>query len=145
MPLHLIKYAVGCSSLQQLAKRQQPWLITGADGQPVYGHRTRFLPKRRDEVEQGGSMYWIIKGEVLCRQSICGFESVPASGDDKAYTLVLLNTAVIPVEPVARRPHQGWRYLLPQDAPADLSAGSAAARDILPPEMLRALREVGLM
>ena len=76
MPLHLIKLCVGCDSVQdlkdwikeQLAKKKKP----ASTGKRF--HRTRMVPKRVDELLDGGSLYWVIRGEILCRERILGIE-----------------------------------------------------------------------
>ena len=76
MPLHLIKLCVGCDSVQdlkdwikeQLAKKKK----SGEAGKRF--HRTRMVPKRVDQLLDGGSLFWVIKGEVLCRERILGIE-----------------------------------------------------------------------
>lgn len=143
MTAHLSKLAVGCDGLSMLAKRQQPWIITRADGQQVYRHRTRFLPKRVDELLDGGSMYWIIKTAFLGRQRIVDFETVEEG--DKTFTLIHLDPHIVPVLPTPRRFHQGWRYLEAADAPPDMSSGGARGLETLPPKLLAELRALALM
>src|SRR3954470_11499650 len=76
MPLHLIKLCVGCDSVddlkdwikEQYAKKRR----SGEPGKRF--HRTRMVPKRVDELLDGGSLYWVIRGELLCRERILGIE-----------------------------------------------------------------------
>ena len=124
---HLIKLAVGCASLEELRQRQKPWLHDRADGCRVYRHRTRFMPKDADAVKAGGSMYWIIKGQVLARQTVVDFETVDAGED--SHCLIHLGPNVTPVLPTPRRPHQGWRYLAPEDAPPDTGTADSGTAD----------------
>jgi len=42
-----------------------------------------------------------------------------------------------------RRAFQGWRYLKPEDAPADVRSGSGA--EALPPKLRRELADLGLL
>lgn len=139
---HLIKLAVGCASLAQLSARQQPWLHDRADGRRVYRHRTRFMPKDADAVRQGGSMYWIIKGQILARQSVIDFELVDAA--EAGHCLIHLAPEIVPVLPTPRRAHQGWRYLSPEDAPPDVGSGSGDAAS-MPAAMARELRALALI
>jgi hypothetical protein len=140
--LHLIKNAAGCDGLDQLASRQAPWIVTREDGRAVYRHRTRFLPKRMDEILDGGSMYWILKRQILARQTIHGFEPVVIEAQE--HVLLHLDPIIVPVLPAPRRPHQGWRYLEPGDAPADAASLGSAAAD-LPPALIKELRALALL
>ena len=56
---------------------------------------------------------------------------------------LVLDAEIIRTEPAPRRPFQGWRYLAADEAPRDLPQGRAAD-DTLPPELARALAEIGL-
>jgi hypothetical protein len=141
--LHLSKLAVGCDSIAVLKARQKPWTIKRDDSAAVYRHRTRWLPKRADEIRDGGSMYWIIKGAFLARQQVLEFESVGTGRE--AYTLIHLDPKVIPVLPTPRRLHQGWRYLDASDAPPDMSASGVRGVGALPPGLLAELRGLALM
>ena len=94
------------------------------------------------EVLAGGSLYWVIKGQVLARQTILGLEKV-TSGDGVERCALLLHPEVIRTQAAPRRPFQGWRYLAPEDSPRDLPKGRAAD-DALPEELARALAEIGL-
>lgn len=130
MPLHMIKLCVGVSDVETLERNaaRSDWRIV----------HTRMTPKRAAEIEDGGSLYWVIKGSVLCRQPILDITTV---GEGKASRCeIRLESTVIRTAPLARRPFQGWRYFEHRDCPADLT--SAGATD-LPPELVRELRELG--
>lgn len=130
MALHLIKLCVGVSEVEWLERR-------AASGRPLIVH-TRMTPKRAAEIEDGGSLFWVIKGSVLCRQPIADITTV---GEGRASRCeITLESRVIRTAPQARRPFQGWRYLEAKDAPPDLSM---AERTDLPPELARELREIG--
>jgi hypothetical protein len=99
---------------------------------------TRMTPKRAAEIEDGGSLYWVMKGSVTCRQRILDITTV---GEGKASRCeIRLDSTVIRTAPLARRPFQGWRYLDPKDAPPDLSVAEATD---LPDDLARELRELG--
>ncbi len=106
------------------------------------GHRpivhTRQTPKRADELLEGGSLYWVFKGQILIRQPIQAIETMAAGA--RARCEILLGDAMIATAPQPRRAFQGWRYLTAQDAPPDLAAETAAD---LPTELVRELREIG--
>jgi hypothetical protein len=143
MTVHLSKLAVGCDSIATLAARQLPWTIKRDDGKIVYRHRTRYLPKRADEIKDGGSMYWIVKHAFLARQPVIDFELI---GEGKeSFVLVHLAPKLVPVLLTPRRFHQGWRYLEAADAPIDMSATGVQGLETLPPKLLRELRVMGLM
>ena len=131
--LHISKVAVGCASLDALKRRQAARAANGVV--PVV---TRFRPKRADELV-GGSIFWILQHRITARQTILGFEE---RAEDRR-TIIKLDADLVPVRPQPKRAHQGWRYLPPQDAPADLAEGDALAA--LPPELERALATLALI
>ena len=99
-------------------------------------------PRRADELLDGGSIYWIIKGYVQARQRLLAIEPI-VDKQGRPDNLLILHPKLIRTAPRAHRPFQGWRYLAAKDAPADLdSLGKAAA---MPPEMAAELRELGLL
>lgn len=143
-PLHLIKLCVGADEVADLvtwqAARIAEYRASGRDPRPR--HVTRMWPKREAEILAGGSLYWVFKGLVLARQPITGFE--PQQGEDGIRRCaILLDPAVIRTHPQPRRPFQGWRYLRPEEAPADLAAGPEAGG--LPPKMLADLAQIGVL
>ncbi len=134
--LHLSKVAVGCASLDALRRR----IATRREGDGV-DIVTRFRPKRADELI-GGSLFWIIKHQLVARQTILGF----AARDGDKRTIIRLCAALVPVAAWSRRAHQGWRYLGPTDAPPDLAgAGDTDGTGSLPPELARALSGLALI
>jgi len=139
--LHLQKLSVGTSNLADLADWQNTKRAQAADGLPR--HITRMWPKRAGEVLSGGSMYWVIKGEILCRQVINRFDEYD-SADGIRRCAIVLEKDLIPVVPTLKRPFQGWRYLKAEDAPRDLPKGRAA-EEPLPEALNAALAEIGLL
>ena len=132
--LHISKVAVGCASLDALQARQD-----ARRRENVVPITTRFRPRRADALI-GGSIYWIIKHRILARQTILGF----ADSDGDRRTIIALEPRIVPVRAVPRRAHQGWRYLDPADAPADLDGiddGAAA----LPAELANRLAMLALI
>ena len=130
MALHLIKLCVGVAKVDTLERRvaKGDWLNVN----------TRSTPKRAAELEDGGSLYWVIKGTVACRQPV---REIVTRGEGKSSRCeILLEPQVIRTAPLARRPFQGWRYLEAKDAPVDLT--TAEATD-LPQDLAKALREMG--
>jgi len=121
MTVHLQKLSVGSESIQTLAdwqnqvvrRRQQKGLSAH------HIHVTRMFPKRREEILDGGSIYWVIKGNILCRNRIVGLEETTKNG--KRACAIMMDPELIPVLPHPRRAFQGWRYLQDGDQPADLT------------------------
>jgi hypothetical protein len=134
MPLHIIKLCVGAETVDDL----KAWRREQGPGEP-WVLRTRMTPKRAAEVLDGGSVYRVFKGLVLCRQRILKIDTV---GDGQAARChMTLDEEVILTEPLPRRPFQGWRYFEDKDAPADLAAADGGVA--VPQELARALRELG--
>ncbi|WP_298436347.1 DUF1489 domain-containing protein [uncultured Jannaschia sp.] len=141
MAINLIKLSVGTHDLAGLAKWQTNARAKGPDGNPR--HVTRMWPKREAELIDGGSIYWVVKGVLLCRQPILRLDEVRRA-DGIPRCGIVLKPGLIPVAPTARRPFQGWRYLTPEDAPVDLDP--ARRDDVpLPPKLSVALAEIGVL
>jgi hypothetical protein len=139
--LHLIKLAVGVKDIDELRAFQA---MRRRDHPPLR-HRTRNAPRRRDEVLDGGSMYWVINGSVLARQLIIGITD-DVRDDKTPCTAILLDPEVVPLAGRPTRPFQGWRYLDPDDAPRDLAGpGSVLGLDVLPAAMRQELRALCLL
>lgn len=130
MALNMIKLVVGCDTIEDLMawhKSGRPWIM-----------HTRQTPKRAAELLDGGSLYRVFKGAILCRQRILAVDTV---GDGAAARCeVTVDPEIIRVAPTPRRAFQGWRYLEAKDVPPDL-AGEVDGE--IPAELARQLREVG--
>jgi len=137
---HLIKLSVGSESVESLAEWQETARLRWPDKQPR--HVTRMWPKRAEEVLAGGSIYWVIKGVILCRQRILALDEVIGQDGIRRCGIVL-DAPLIRVEATPKRAFQGWRYLPPSDAPSDLTA-ARAQEDKLPPALQSALAEIGV-
>jgi hypothetical protein len=146
MTIHLVKLSVGSESLESLARWQRSWLeARRRAGEPEeIVHRTRMFPRRARELLDGGSIYWVIRGVILARQRILALRSVKTSDGVRRCDIVLEPT-LHPVRPTRRRAFQGWRYLAPEDAPADLVGKEGEALAGLPAEMRAELMELGLV
>jgi len=137
--LHLIKLSVGSESVESLRRWQARRLkLSGR-----LFHQTRMMPRRADELVQGGSIYWVIKGMVQARQGLLAIEP-QADGEGRRSTLLVLEPELHRVVPTPYRAFQGWRYLKPEDAPADLGEAAGDLPD-MPPEMIAELRSLGLL
>ncbi len=141
--IHFIKLSVGSESIDSLAAWQRGLAVRrGEEGLPAYAdHITRMMPRRREELLVGGSIYWVIKGVVQCRNRIVDLGEMRTQDGRKACRIVL-DPELVPVVPTPKRPFQGWRYLASEDAPADLSSFGDAAN--LPASLRTKLVELGV-
>jgi hypothetical protein len=145
MVVHIVKLCVGVESVEQLAEWQAGRrLAREADPSlPPLGHVTRMMPKRKDEIVEGGSLYWVVKGVILVRQRITDIQGL-VDGEGIKRCRLVLGAPLILTKPHPRRPFQGWRYLKAEDAPPDLDAVSAEGDD-MPEQMRIELAELGLL
>ncbi len=131
MPLHMIKLVVGLDTVEELLawheNRGGPWIM-----------QTRQTPKRADELLDGGSLYRVFKGQILCRQAILEVNTVGEGPNARCE--VTVDPQVVLVAPTPRRAFQGWRYLQHADIPPDLSQD---ADGDIPSDLARQLREAG--
>ena len=129
----MIKLCVGAATVEDLLEWQRtretpgPWIM-----------RTRQTPKRAAELVDGGSLFRVFKGVILCRQPILAVNTVGEGVTARCE--VTLDPTPIRVAPTPRRAFQGWRYLQPKDAPPDLAAAGFAD---VPQDLARQLREAG--
>ncbi|MGH6855852.1 MAG: DUF1489 family protein [Aestuariivirga sp.] len=138
MALNLIKLCVGVSEIEEL----ETWVREAKAGRDSLDHTTRMFPRRRDEILPGGSLYWVIRGLILCRQPIADFVAVKGR-DGIQRCRIDFKPKIIPVVPAPRRAFQGWRYLEAADAPRDLPKGANA--NGISERMRRQLSELGLL
>jgi hypothetical protein len=138
--INILKLCVGADSIDDLTQWQHSQRHRWPAGRAV--HVTRMFPKREAEILSGGSLYWVIKGVILCRQRILGLEQIN-EGDGISRCALILDAAVIRTEGAPRRPFQGWRYLEPDDAPRDLVRGREREQ-ALPETLALALADIGL-
>ncbi len=130
MALHIIKLGVGVPDVEWLERR-------AAKGGPLVVH-TRLTPKRAAEIEDGGSLFWVVKGTIVCRQPVLDISTL---GEGKASRCeITLEPTVIRTAPMGRRPFQGWRYFEAKDVPADLDTLEVGEA---PEALVKQLRELG--
>ncbi|HWG05013.1 MAG TPA: DUF1489 family protein [Beijerinckiaceae bacterium] len=145
MTLHLVKLCVGAQSIVDLeewiAEKMAARRARGAKGEQI--HTTRMMPKRAEELLDGGSLYWVIKGQVAARQRLLEIRPV-TDAEGIARCELVLEPVVVAVMPRPLRPFQGWRYLKAQEAPADITRATGAMAE-MPEELRRELRELGLI
>ena len=146
MPLHLIKLAVGCDSVRELKEWVAERMATARKkGLPQrHVHITRMTPKREEEILAGGSLYWVIRGEIAAREKIIAIEPF-RDKDGIGRCRIVMQPKVIAVSPRPMRPFQGWRYLNPDSAPPDLGRTAAKGVAAMPEPMRRELRDLGLL
>jgi hypothetical protein len=137
--INLLKLCVGAESVEDLLDWQRSQRPHWPPGKAI--HVTRMWPKRETDVLEG-SLYWVIKGVILCRQRITDLQEVNL-GDGIPRCALVLDHEVVRTEAAPRRPFQGWRYLDPKDSPRDLPK-ARAKDDPLPPKLAQALAEIGL-
>ncbi|MBV8745945.1 MAG: DUF1489 domain-containing protein [Xanthobacteraceae bacterium] len=145
MSLHLMKLAVGCDSVADLAGwiKQRIKQKKARGEKPEHIHTTRMVPKRMDELLHGGSLYWVIRGQIACREELIAIRPF-VDKDGVGRCRLVLRPKVIVVEPRPFRAFQGWRYLQARDAPRDLDRAAPGARH-MPEALRRELRELGLL
>ena len=141
--LHLIKLCVGVESLKDLRDWQKRRLAEKKKkGQkPELVHITRQTPKRAQELLDGGSLYWVIKGQIAARQKLIALR--PITRDGVPHCALVYDRKLVPVSRRVRSAFQGWRYLDPKDAPPDLTLNKSGKE--LPEALQQELAALGLL
>lgn len=145
MALNILKLCVGVSAVEEL----QAWIDYRLDEkrrqglESVQAHTTRMIPKRAEELLDGGSLYWVIKGNVQVRQHLVDIRPFVDVNGIKRCDLVL-EPRLILTQWQPRRAFQGWRYLKPEDAPNDIDDSNSGV-NALPPELRVELSDLGLL
>ena len=139
----MLKLSVGTDTIQDL----EGWIAekrrsaAGSDREHI--HTTRMVPKRRDPMLDGGSLFWVIRGQLACRQRFLDVRPfTDREGIGRCH--LVLEPRVVPVLPRPCRPFQGWRYLADEDAPEDIGSGQEGLA-ALPEALRRELVELGLL
>ncbi len=142
MVLHLQKLSVGSESIETL----QDWQNTVVNRRQKKSqsahhiHVTRMFPKKKEALLDGGSIYWVIKGLIQCRNRIVDLEETQTR-DGRRACAIIMDPKLIPVIPTPKRPFQGWRYLKPEDVPNDLE--DITGGEALPHELRNRLVNLG--
>jgi hypothetical protein len=143
MVLHLIKLAVGVDDLAHMKKlqaaRRKQRRQSARSPHWVY---TRNTPRRGEELLAGGSLYWVVRGIISCRQELVGFEEHIDDEDGRKYCRIQVKRTLVRTAPRVCKAFQGWRYLEPARAPPDLAEGDSSD---MPPEMAAELKRLGLL
>jgi hypothetical protein len=140
MTLHLLKMCVGCDAVDDLREWQRNRALRG---EPI-AHRTRNMPRRAAEILAGGSLYWIIQGQIRVRQRVIGLDA-GVDGEGTRFCLIRFDPELVETVRTPARPMQGWRYLEAGNAPADLHAGFKDQLDEMPSQLRREMRSLGLL
>lgn len=145
MNIHLLKLCVGCDSIEDL----EGWIafrlreMKAAGEKPEQRHTTRMIPRRLAELLDGGSLYWVIRGNVQVRQRLLDVRPF-RDGDGIQRCQLIMEPELTATEWQPRRAFQGWRYLKGEEAPRDLGRDRAELMS-LPVELRRELAELGLL
>ena len=143
MTVHLLRMAVRIESIAQL-KEIQAERRSETKGKRLHTF-TRNVPKRIDELTDGGSIYWVVKRLIRVRQEIIGIKQ-DTNSEGRKFCAIELNPEHVLLEPRQQKAFQGWRYLKTEEAPLDLPAGASIDADTdMPPEMQAELKELGLL
>ena len=143
MTLHLIKLCVGAESMADLSRYIEERRAASARLGMAFEamHTTRMVPKRVDELLEGGSLYWVIKGQIMARQMLTAIR--PFTGEDGITRCdLVMDPEVIAVQPRPCRPFQGWRYLKGEEAPPDINQAETGQ---MPEHLRRELAALGLL
>ncbi len=140
MSVNLVKMCVGIDDIDELRYWQAKRLKSAPEKK--LQHVTRHRPKREEELLDGGSIYWIIKGQIRVRQRVIGLED-RVKEDGKPACGLILDPKLVPTDLRAMRPMQGWRYLEEKDAPRDLRKGDDLGN--MPPKLIAELRALGIL
>jgi len=145
MTVHLVKLCVGIETPRELAEWQAERLkrLAQAGKTPELCHRTRQTPRRRSELLDGGSLYWVVKGFVLVRQRVLDLRA-DTKDDGTSCCGIVLDAELVLTRPQPRRAFQGWRYLKVADAPPD-ATGLSDEADEIPRAMREELRKLRLI
>ena len=139
--IHLVKLSVGSETVEGLQDWQNTPRAQSSDGLPR--HVTRMWPKRETDLLKGGSLYWVIKGFLQCRQRILRLDELVGQ-DGIRRCAIVLDPEIIRTTNVRKRPFQGWRYLTIKDAPIDLPK-RAMEDEPIPPSLAGALADIGVI
>ena len=140
-PVHLLKLCVGIDSVETLCIRQAERIQSGLYSTPE--HITRMRPKRQEELLNGGSLYWVIRGLILARQKILALET--RKGQDQiTRCAIVLDRRLFLTRATPRRAFRGWRYLEPDKAPDDIREFIVGEKT-LPKRMEMELNRLGVI
>ncbi len=145
MTVHLVKLCVGVDRMEQMFEWVAMRHAQHAEdpSSPPPGHVTRMTPKRKDELLAGGSLYWVIQGQIQIRQKLLDIVQF-TDNEGIGRCRLVLDAEVVPTRWQPKRPFQGWRYLKAEEAPPDFADIAKSSGD-LPEDMRKELSELGLL
>lgn len=147
MHVNLIRPCVGIEHPKMLYEHQQTYRhYLGQDNQRYTFFTTRNTPRRKDEILNGGSVYWITKGKILMRQRIIDIETLQDE-EGKNYCRISTDPDIMLTVPMLHRAMQGWRYFPPEKAPQDLRPfdPEEVEPEDIDPQLSEELRAAGLI
>ncbi len=144
MTVHLLRIAPGISTVAELAARLDMYAVDDPTLGRMMATSTRNTPKRQQELLDGGSVYWIMKGHIMARAPLL---DIRVEEDDEGRRICRLCVAAVPIAvvPTKRRGFQGWRYLPDADVPSDLDKVTTSASEDIPAELASELKDLGLI
>ncbi len=92
---------------------------------------------------EGGSLYWVVKGNVQCCQLLLEIMTF-VNPEGIGLCCMLLESTVICNEWQPRLAFHGWYYLKPAEASVNLSQGNSALTEMSPTLRMK-LAELGLL
>jgi hypothetical protein len=145
MTIHILRRAFHAESIEDFAEWQaERRKEMKANGQkPRTRTMLRAFPTRKEELLDGGSIYWIIKGAIRARQRVLAVEQNP-DPSSRRKCMIVLESKLTPTVPYPVRARRGWRYLEPNAVPPDLDKAGRGV-DKLPANLAAELRELGLL
>lgn len=143
MTINLLKIAAGIGSVSELSQRFEAYGEYDPELGFVVPIVTRNVPRQKEALMDGGSIYWIIKGLIQVRSQIIDLQEDEDS-DGRRLCRIYVSPKIQLVVPTKRRGFQGWRYLQTSDAAPDMDDMplDAGGQDI---EMAAELKELGLL
>ena len=136
--------AAGIGSLGELRQRQSDRISDpGKSGGKLFTY-TRNMPKRVNELTEGGSIYWVIKRFIRARQRIISIEK-QTNEQGRTFCAIHLDTDLVPVIPRRQKSFQGWRYYKDEETPRDIDNIGANNFEDIPPDMVQDLQELCLI
>ena len=136
MTLHLVKLCVGADLLDDLRQWMAARMAEARRrGAPLrHAHVTRMAPKRAADILDGGSLYWVIKGQISARQARRRHRAVHGRRRDRPLPALARQARSSPSRPARCAPSRAAR-LRDGAAPPDIDEAQPGFADM--PEAMR--------